>query len=231
MDQRDGPNKFRIVRGALGDVTIEDLLGSQPLIDLSPVKRKARARALNWIVTYVCPRVEATLKLTCDEALHDDIDDALESALCMLWERGCAGYSSAKGTFKSWFYRVVKNRLVDAIRRTDKERQENLVLFHHQKGRSRGGPTDDESDEASPIVQVLIKALEELRGRNREIIDCFWSTDGEGEWAKRLADDLGLSPEVIRVAWYRLKKRLKARIEAELESGGDAGPRQSRDGG
>jgi DNA-directed RNA polymerase specialized sigma24 family protein len=212
MNRRNQPDEPPTFNGNLTDRALVELLGSDG------AEAGARSRAIEFIAIHICPQVEHVLKAGYGDNMHQDIEDALGGALGMLWERGSAGFCSDKGTFRSWFFRVVENRLIDIIRKNKKNSYENSNFINHKNVLKSLEFLEIDAGEPLPVIQALAAALSEVVGRDRAIIERFLLTDGDGAWAEGLARDLGVTSNVIRVAWLRLKGRLKVKILDELKS-------------
>ena len=116
----------------------------------------------------------------------------------------------APGSFRAWLWSITKHKVADLHRR-------------HCGKESGGGGTEalqtilalpDESPETSEdIADLHLRALEELRLSFGETTwTAFWRVAVEGDQAKDVAEDLGVSVWAI----YKAKTRILAKLKQEF---------------
>jgi RNA polymerase sigma-70 factor (ECF subfamily) len=131
---------------------------------------------------------------------------------------GAAGrleYDPARGSFRSWLFRVVRNRLRDFLASRQRRLQGTGDSAAQQLLQEQSAPEDD--------VEVLWQreyerrlfawAVEQVRGDFQEVTwRAFWLTAVEGKSGKEAARMLGLSVAAVYLAKSRVLARLKEQI-------------------
>lgn len=127
-------------------------------------------------------------------------------------------------SFRSWLKTIVRTRTMDHFRRT--KRQVPGAGGTDAMGRiaSVADPISDEDEEASENAIVVQRAMEMIRPefapRNWE---AFKEVALKGASAVEVAKRLGVEPQTIRQANYRIRRRLKLILE-DLVQGEDDAP-------
>ena len=119
--------------------------------------------------------------------LHDrgHAEDAVQEAFAAIW-RSASTYRPERGAAGGWLYTVARNAIVDRLRRngpaTDAELPE-LVS---------GERDPSQQAEDSEVSWRVHRALEELRPREREVIElAYWSGMSQSEVAEYFGLPLG----------------------------------------
>lgn len=128
-------------------------------------------------------------------------------------------YDRAKGTFRSWLFTVVRNRLTDHLRRAAslvqgaggssnwKQVQEQLIA-----------PDSAEADSAEWNAawrrQLFQTAAKQVQADFTEVTwSAFWQTAVDGRAGQDVATELGLSVAAVYLAKSRVMKRIKEQIQ------------------
>lgn len=150
-----------------------------------------------------------------------DADDVTQEVLhAVSMSIGGFRKDSPSDSFRGWLYRIAQNKVRDHFRRS--ERHPPAVGgtdFQMQLG---GVPTerealDDSAVEAADTV-ALSRALEMIRGDFQpHIWQAFWRITVKGERAVDVAADLGITPNGVRQAKFRVVQRLRAEFGGLIE--------------
>jgi len=113
-------------------------------------------------------------------------------------------------TFRGWLWTVTRNKIADHFRRWS-------------KSPSGGGGTgalnmieqlpDERPETAADVADLHLRALEGLQCQfNETTWTAFWRVTVEGDAAKDVAEDLGITVWAV----YKAKTRVMAKLRAEL---------------
>ncbi|MCX7419605.1 MAG: sigma-70 family RNA polymerase sigma factor [Planctomycetia bacterium] len=124
-------------------------------------------------------------------------------------------YDPKRGSFRSWLFTVVRNRLTDHWRATG--RQVAATGDSSQWRAVTDGLTaqDDNADwDAEYERQLFHYAARLIRGDFSEATwAAFWQTAVEGREGKLIAEELGLSVAAVYLAKGRVMTRLKEQVK------------------
>ena len=123
----------------------------------------------------------------CLYALHylgdpDVVEDVVQESFTALWRQ-----EKPVANVKAWLYSAVRNRSVDALRRTGKT--EPLPCD------TEGPITDDEAENRSALEASLWTAVDSLPEMRRK---CLLMAKRDGLSYKEIADELNLSENTVR---------------------------------
>lgn len=134
-------------------------------------------------------------------------------------------YNQSRGSFRSWLFAIVKNRLVDFWRRENVcERGTGDTDAHQRLGDVADASHDPVSAEwdADYHRQLFLCAATAIRQDFSESSwQAFWSSAVEGKSGKEVAEQLGLSVAAVYLAKGRVMARLKEQLRllsADAES-------------
>ncbi len=131
---------------------------------------------------------------------------------------GAAGrlkYDPARGSFRSWLFRVVRNRLRDFLTSCQRRLQGTGDSAAQQFLQEQPVPEDDVEAlwQREYERRLFIWAVEQVRGDFQEVTwRAFQLTAIEGKSGKEAAQTLGLSVAAVYLAKSRILARLKEQI-------------------
>lgn len=112
----------------------------------------------------------------------------------------------------TWIEKLVGPGEQEQPKREEDTARNPRGVYDHGKG-------DDVEEPAEPHVDGLIvhRVLEVIREDFQEhTFQAFWRTAVDGRSAVDVADELGMTPEAVRAARYRVLKRLREELEGML---------------
>jgi len=125
-------------------------------------------------------------------------------------------YDPARGTFRGWLFRVVRNELADlgAARRRHRPGSGDTAVKRRLD--EQPAPSADEvaAWEREYERQLFARACEQVRRDFQESTwQAFWLTAVQGKSGKEVAGVLGLTTAAVYLAKRRVTERLKQQIE------------------
>ena len=125
-------------------------------------------------------------------------------------------YDPARGTFRGWLFRVVRNELADfgAARRRHRPGSGDTAVKRRLE--EQPAPSADEvaAWEREYERQLFARACEQIRRDFQESTwQAFWRTAIQGQRGKDVAGALGLTTAAVYLAKRRVTERLKQQIE------------------
>ena len=125
-------------------------------------------------------------------------------------------YDPARGTFRGWLFRVVRNELADlgAARRRHRPGSGDTAVKRRLD--EQPAPSADEvaAWEREYERQLFARACEQVRRDFQESTwQAFWLTAVHGKSGKEVSAILGLSTAAVYLAKRRVTERLKQQIE------------------
>jgi RNA polymerase sigma-70 factor (ECF subfamily) len=119
-------------------------------------------------------------------------------------------------SFRAWLRGITRNILLLHFRRAHRQpraRGGTDALARLQEVAEAEPPEADVDDSPSELEALRRRALELVRGQVEERTwRAFWLTAIEGRSPNDIAPGLGLSPTSVRMAKYRVLRRLKAQF-------------------
>lgn len=118
--------------------------------------------------------------------------------------------------FRGWLRIIVRNKIADHVRRQGVHPvaaggSEAYRQFQEIEG--RGARTEDRK-ELDALQQLRLRALELIQGEFEERTwQAFWRVTAEGQAAKDVAQDLGVTASAVRLAKSRVLRRLREEME------------------
>lgn len=145
--------------------------------------------------------------------------------------QGIGGFSNdpPNGSFRGWLRTITRSKVADHFRTAQKEPQAIGGSDAYRQLRDLGAPDcgldeadgaggTDGIDEAEAVRQLRLRALELVRGEFEERTwQMFWRVTVDGHGTKDVAQELGVSPDAVRVAKWRVLRRLREEL-SDLES-------------
>lgn len=125
-----------------------------------------------------------------------------------------------KGSFRAWLRTITSNKIVDVFRQLGRQPQAAGGSDAQQQFTNladRPGPADEPSD-ADDRALLLWAALEQIRDDFQpHNWQAFWRTAVDGLPAVEVAEELGIKPDAVRRAKFRVLKRLRAELGELLD--------------
>lgn len=160
---------------------------------------------------------------------REDMRDLLQESLWEFWE-SLPRYDGSKGSAASWFAGIARYKAKELIkngwmRQRQQERScvvtddfdllANAFAERPPEPESDSDSADtgrDESDESDEIL-LLRACLEKMPPRRRDILFACRACDGDPPTSKQLADEFGVTPELIRQELHRAEAEIRKRFE------------------
>lgn len=128
-------------------------------------------------------------------------------------------YDRAKGTFRSWLFTVVRNRLTDHLRRTAASAHgaggsSNWRQLQEQLVAPDTTAADSAEWDAAWRRQLFQTAAQQVRADFSEPTwNAFWQTAVDGRVGQEVATEQGMSIAAVYLAKSRVMKRIKEQIQ------------------
>lgn len=128
---------------------------------------------------------------------------------------GGFGKRHDKGSFRGWLRRITANKIIDVFRRLDQQprgfggsdAQDHLANISDEL---EGVPELSPDDERTLLLRA---ALENIRSDfETHNWQAFWRTAVDGRTSSEAADELGMKPDAVRRAKFRVLNRLRAEL-------------------
>ena len=133
-------------------------------------------------------------------------EDAVQEAFAAIW-RSASTYRPERGAAGGWLYTVARNAIVDRLRRKGLSADAELP----ELASTEPGPAQRAED--SDVAWRVHRALEELRPREREVIElAYWSGMSQSEVAEYLHLPLGTVKTRTRSALAHLASMLEGEL-------------------
>ena len=148
------------------------------------------------------PRVKWLLMKKFAGVLNEqDVDGAINLAAHNAW-RAASDFDDRKARLGAWFYTIAHNAAVDLLRGSDANRAATSLEFEPDLApREPACIADDEND---PVIEDLLRCIEELGTIQKTIIKADIAAGGDAD-AARLAKKLAIPKQ--HVYSYRNKAR------------------------
>lgn len=162
---------------------------------------------------------------------REDMRDLLQESLWEFWE-SLPRYDGSKGSAASWFAGIARYKAKELaksgwMRQRQWERScvvaDDFNLLANSFAERRPEPEADsdsaESDSAdtgrdeSDEILLLRECLEKMPPRRRDILFACRACDGDPPTSRQLADEFGVTPEVIRQELHRAEAEIRKRFE------------------
>jgi RNA polymerase sigma factor (sigma-70 family) len=126
-------------------------------------------------------------------------------------------YDPRKGTFRGWLFKVTRNKVYNFLEAGRRHARGSGDSAAHQRLEEHPGVEPDEDDWDREYERKAFNwAAERVKDEFQDSTwRAFWLTAVDGQNAKEVGDQLGLSPGAVYVAKSRVLARLREEI-AEL---------------
>jgi RNA polymerase sigma factor (sigma-70 family) len=125
-------------------------------------------------------------------------------------------YDPAKGTFRGWLFRVVRNELCDFGTARRRNRPGSGGTDMQRRLEEQPAPSEDEvaAWEREYERQLFVLACEQVRRDFQESTwQAFWLTAIQGKSGKEVAGVLGMTTAAVYLAKRRVMARLREQID------------------
>lgn len=159
--------------------------------------------AFKTLFVYFGPRIKAMMLKS--GATFEQSEDIVQIVMLTIW-RKLHQFSAERGSLEAWIFTIARNARVDRIRRGASR------IYQDIDDMELKSDAPDSSDElyASQCSKKVASVLQELPNEQREIIELAFMEDiSQSEIAKRLSIPLGTVKSRMRLAYVKLKDRLK----------------------
>ena len=179
------------------------------IVPRAPLAPKMASSAGDLYVS-LQPRVSRIARALLGEAPSIELvhDVCVDAALSAARFRGDSAFSS-------WLYAVVARHVHKWIRSERRRRSLMREVVHH--GAAIDSTQPDELVSGNRMANVLFDALELLSDRQRT---CVIRVQLEGHSVHAVAEQLGISPDAVRMNVHRARSHLRSCIKVEPESDG-----------
>lgn len=152
----------------------------------------------------------------------DDIADVFQETFRAVANH-LASFKPAKavGSFRSWLRSIVRTKIADHFRKLNEQPAGRGGSAYQMRLAAIADPLTDESDEDEGEENALVvqRAMEliqpEFSPKNWQ---AFQLVALEGYSAVEIATQLGVQPQAVRQANYRIRRRLRAVLQDLMES-------------
>lgn len=156
---------------------------------------------------------------------EQDAADVVQEVFQTVAERIDAFRRDRRGdSFRGWLRAITRSRIVDHLRRGDREPRGAGGSSVMQRWNELPGAAEGESARRAvdPAVRALLeRALARIRPSFRpRTWRAFWACAVEGRPHRDVAEELGVSPGAVRVAKCRVLQRLRAELGETTDAPG-----------
>lgn len=149
---------------------------------------------LNQVVPDVWPLLIRKFGATLSK---EDLEEVVVSSLAKLWQSR-ESFDLSRGDLNGWFYVILRNSALDALRRRAPKLVEVLTV------RPIGDAQGESGEEVEKVLERLIASLNE---REQQVILPLF--DPSGPSVSELSESLSVSPGAVRQLRFRAMKKLK----------------------
>jgi RNA polymerase sigma-70 factor, ECF subfamily len=137
-----------------------------------------------------------------------EAEDVLQEVCTQIW-RSPEGYNAALGTLSGWAVTLTRNKAIDRVRATSRQRRLiEEVASSAESGDSAGASANDLLYDRERAARVRV-ALDTLSSEQREVIElAFFAGLSQTQIASRLEQPLGTVKARIRRGMLRLREEL-----------------------
>ena len=132
----------------------------------------------------------------------DDADDVIHDAFCRLWSKHSEVEDEVSAIKLS--YTAVRNSAIDSLRRT---KSHPAVTIDSVTEDSEIDDSEDYESERHETYKAVIRLSQKVLNKNQ--YDIFRLHDIEGLPYQKVAEDLGMTQEYVRVTLSRARKAIR----------------------
>jgi RNA polymerase sigma factor (sigma-70 family) len=150
--------------------------------------------------------------LTCCGGRWSDAEDVLQTVYYLILTQSAR--FGGQSEFKTWLFSVIRNQAAKDAR---KQMIRRLFLIRHEREREpqTGSPQPDASLESAEIQGAFELALNQLPGRQREVLHLVFY---EGLTIQAASEVMGVSLGAARRHYERAKSRLRQEFQVQMEN-------------
>jgi len=160
---------------------------------------------------------------TLDDSL---LDEALHTAVHDVW-RSASTFDPARGTVRSWFYRVARNAALKIVLREGKWRKPQAAGVELESLATASAPLPSPAEPApsapDPFREDLMDCIAGLAPLQRQIVTADLASN-DALSARELAEQLGSTQNAVYVARSKARDRLRKCLKAKGHAFGDSPP-------
>ena len=174
---------------------------------LQGIARKDRA-AFSWLYASELAQLVryATGMLAGDRAAAED---AVDEAFIAVWQQ--AGRYSGSGSARGWLRRIVRNKVVDHLRRTASAplASEGQARAFEQTADTCDNP--EQFAQKNSAADELCRAMERLSPDHREVV---WLCYFEERALSEIAQQVGCPENTVKTRLFHARRAMRAALEA-----------------
>jgi len=139
-----------------------------------------------------------------------DAEEVTQEVFLQLW-RSADQFDAARGSFKSWFMTIARNRAIDALKHRGRDQQKRAAIAVEQALMNAADPTEDLLNTVWVQDQqpALLRSLQDLpEEQRRAIILAYFGGYSQSAIARLLEWPLGTVKKRIRLGLQKLRQAL-----------------------
>lgn len=155
---------------------------------------------------YAGPAYSLAMRILGDPGQAEDV---VQEAFVRVW-KAAASFQATRGSLRSWLLTIVRNRALDHLRGTTRERDEVELQFEVRAEGEGSNPWREVS--RSLERQAVRDALDALPGEQRQVIElAYYGGHTQQEIARMVGAPLGTIKGRTRLALEKLSSYLQGR--------------------